>query len=72
MAAVRPALLENLARLARGPENAPFREWLEEERQKARDALEALRDAHSIAVAQGRAQAYRDLQELLAGPAGRA
>lgn len=55
----------NLGRLARAPENEPFRKWLERERDVWRDLLETTRDPGMIGVAQGRAQMLGDIQKLL-------
>ena len=65
MKPLEPKLIANLARLARADDHAPFREWLEAERNTWREFLETSRDEKAFGVAQGRAQMLSDIIKLL-------
>lgn len=57
-------LVECLLRLRNDPEFAPFRDYLEERHQVARDNCEAL-DGAALHRAQGRAKEVRELKDLI-------
>ncbi len=59
------ALIGNLLQLQNFPEFAPFRAWLKEQRTTWRDALETQKDSDILRQAQGRAQAYKEILDLL-------
>ena len=59
------ALIGSLLQLRNFPEVAPFRRWLNEQRDFWRDALETQRDSDTLRQAQGRAQAYKEILDLL-------
>lgn len=59
------ALIGSLLQLRNFPEFAPFRRWLNEQRDFWRDALETQRDSDTLRQAQGRAQAYKEILDLL-------
>lgn len=60
-----PQLTANFSRLALSPEFAPFREWLNTEREFTRDKLETLRDSAAISLAQGDAQRIKIIQSRM-------
>ena len=64
--AVDKALVANLLHLNGLQEYEPFRKWLMEQRDIWRDALETQRDSDVLRVAQGKAQAFKQILELLA------
>lgn len=57
-------LVECLLRLRNDPEFAPFRDYLEERHQTARDSCEAL-DGAALHRAQGRAKEVRELKDQI-------
>lgn len=59
-------LIDCFARLARSPENEPFRQWLGMERDRLRDILETLQEPPNIYHAQGGIHVVKKLQDLLA------
>ncbi len=64
MAVSRP-LLGNLLQLRNYPEFAPYREWLVEQREFWRNALETQKDTDMLRQAQGRAQTYKEQLDLI-------
>lgn len=63
--AVDQHLLANFLRLKNFEDNAPFRKWLQEQRDTWRDALETQKDGDVLRQAQGRAQAYKEILDLI-------
>lgn len=63
--AVDRALIGNLLQLRNFPEFAPFRRWLNGQRDFWRDALETQRDSDTLRQAQGRTQAYKEILDML-------
>lgn len=64
--AVDRFLAANLLHINGLDEFSPFRNWLQEQRDFWRDALETQKDADMLRQAQGRAQAYKEILDLLA------
>lgn len=63
--AVDRALIGSLLQLRNFPEFAPFRRWLNGQRDFWRDALETQRDSDTLRQAQGRAQVYKEILDML-------
>jgi hypothetical protein len=59
-------LVAALLKLNAFDEFEPFRQWLQGKRDFWRDALETQKDEATLRQAQGRAQAYKEILELLA------
>ena len=64
MAVDRP-LVAALLKINGLDEFAPFRQWLQQQRDNWRDALESQKDEVSLRQAQGRAQQLKEILELL-------
>ena len=59
-------LVAALLKLNAFDEFEPFRNWLQDQRDFWRDALETQKDDVTMRQAQGRAQAYKEILDLLA------
>lgn len=64
--AVDRFLVANLLQISGLDEYKPFREWLQEQRMTALEILEGQKEIESIYRAQGRAQAFKEVLDLLA------
>lgn len=57
-------LLENALQIGHLDQFKPFRDWVAQQREYWRDALENQRDPDTLRQAQGRAQAYKEILDL--------
>lgn len=58
-------LVANLLRIGGLDEFAPFRQWVQEQRDRWRNTLETHTNVDTLRQAQGRAQAYKEILDLL-------
>lgn len=63
---VNKHLVANLLQINGLDEFSPLRKWLQEQRMAALEILEAQKEVENIYRAQGKAQAYKEILELLA------
>lgn len=63
---VNKHLVANLLQINGLDEFSPLRKWLQEQRMVALEILEAQKEVENIYRAQGKAQAYKEILELLA------
>jgi hypothetical protein len=64
--AVDRFLVANLLQINGLDEFAPLRKWLQEQRMNALEILEGQKEVETLYRAQGKAQAYKEILELLA------